>query len=63
MVKNLSDNSGDTRDMSSIPGLGRFSGGDEEYRIYDFTMAQIPKQSRVVTQIRIKGTCTDLRMS
>ena len=30
MVKNPSDNSGDTRDMSSIPGLGRFSGGGND---------------------------------
>ena len=27
MVKNLPTNSGDSRDVSSIPGLGRFPGG------------------------------------
>ena len=27
MVKNLPGNAGDTRDMSSIPGLGRSPGG------------------------------------
>ena len=30
MVKNPSDNAGDTRDTSSIPGLGRFSGGGND---------------------------------
>ena len=27
MVKNTPDNAGDIRDMSSVPGLGRSSGG------------------------------------
>ena len=27
VVKNLTDNAGDTRDAGSVPGLGRFPGG------------------------------------
>ena len=31
VVKNLSANAGDTGDMGSIPGLGRFPGGGNGY--------------------------------
>ena len=34
MVKNLPANAGDTRDVHSIPGLGRFPGGGNSNPLY-----------------------------
>ena len=43
MVKNLPANAGDTRDVGSIPGLGRFPGGGNS-NLLEHSCQENPKE-------------------
>ena len=46
VVKNLPANAGDIRDVGSIPGLGRSSGGRHDYQL-QYSCLEIPRDSHI----------------